>query len=973
MNAASPNQDSVDSTEAALKLLDENNINKQKLSISNDDYDDWDEVEEDVGTSTRMPTAIGEYSRRLSFSPFDGSNDICTLKNTPSHSTTSMNAERNNGEESEEDDDDATKPIAVNHQQYNRQFAFSPADTALAALATEAARNAADNQLLSVPNLLPQSTGNARSTVNKTSTRRKSPPGTTTARQTKKSLSTTKIKIGCRVYTKRKEIFHILANDEQRSALQGFRDDYRLYGTVVSGGSNKGYVVLFDVFPVDHKKVQVVRRRLTVVQGNENESQKDGAEVNLLSEVQLEEEVTAINNNNKRKKGSSYADSIKTFANFDRETLREAKVFDMRYGDMEDDVVKWKILSDTEHITKDQDPLKYPNELDIQHDINFDEEKFDTILFRDFFPSISGHARLMDEYLADTRATYYATVKHNRIKFHDNEDDDPDWIIRQCYLLLIAAVYEADVGVENLWKTGESGGRHQYANFGQYVPKINFKAFLSCAAFLFCDKKYWYVEDRDRGWETFEPVLVNFNDKRKELFKVSLLMLDESMSGWRPKTTKLGGLPNITFEPRKPVPLGTQLKNGVECLSGVLAFQDVVQAPEVQKQKGFFYNDIETLRPERSSLPTSPEIQAHTAEVLRQVEGAEVEIGGWVGGDAWFGSVMTCVEVMKHFAVHSTFIVKNNQFLFPMAALHAVLKARHGDRPAGHWVVMKTEIAKVKLIAIAYAWSQKGISYFISTCGSTIASPIKYESKFENDWGEVDFKEVDRPDIVHFLYEYLPLIDEHNKQRQSLLCLERRWLTKDPWFRLLSTIFGMSVVDMHRLYRYDAIKNMGVPNDEVDSIKLLKFTDLICGNLRLWKYKQKVSCDPKDVSAEGLLVRCQDTDGNISTEPTAKQKQMGIHVGNPVVLSCFICRRYLGEDTKPLRRKTSFWCKDCTMPICKMQRRGEDGGRSLTCIEEHKSTSEMILGCNTPHIRGANIPDNLQICLHNRRSKRIKR
>ncbi len=66
-------------------------------------------------------------------------------------------------------------------------------------------------------------------------------------------------------------------------------------------------------------------------------------------------------------------------------------------------------------------------------------------------------------------------------------------------------------------------------------------------------------------------------------------MLDESMSGWRPKTSKLGGLPNITYEPRKPVLLGTQMKNGVECLSGVLAFQDVVMAPEIQK-KGIFFH-----------------------------------------------------------------------------------------------------------------------------------------------------------------------------------------------------------------------------------------------------------------------------------------------------------------------------------------------------------------------------------------------
>ena len=124
------------------------------------------------------------------------------------------------------------------------------------------------------------------------------------------------------------------------------------------------------------------------------------------------------------------------------------------------------------------------------------------------------------------------------------------------------------------------------------------------------------------------------------------------MSGWRPKTSKLGGLPNYTYEARKPVPLGTMLRNSVECVSGCLVFQDIVQLPELQARKEY-YGEV-------SSLPGMEEVKATPAEVLRQVEGSGLEKGGWVGGDAWFGSVMSCVEVYKRFGVHSTFVVKNN-------------------------------------------------------------------------------------------------------------------------------------------------------------------------------------------------------------------------------------------------------------------------------------------------------------------------
>jgi hypothetical protein len=202
----------------------------------------------------------------------------------------------------------------------------------------------------------------------------------------------------------------------------------------------------------------------------------------------------------------------------------------------------------------------------------------------------------------------------------------------------------------------------------------------------------------------------------------------------------------------------------------------------------------------KTLLPGKPDIQAHVAEVLRQVEGAGVEPGGWTGGDAWFGSVMSCVQLMRDLGVHSTFIVKNNSTFFPMHALHTVLEARHGTKPAGHWVTMTTTIAGVKLIALAYAWSNKGVSYFISTCGSTETSEYKYEAKYEDDWGNTSVRMLDRPKIADFLYQYLPLIDEHNKQRQNLLGLERRWPSKDCWFWLLTTIIGMSVVDMHHCY-----------------------------------------------------------------------------------------------------------------------------------------------------------------------------
>ena len=100
------------------------------------------------------------------------------------------------------------------------------------------------------------------------------------------------------------------------------------------------------------------------------------------------------------------------------------------------------------------------------------------------------------------------------------------------------------------------------------MPKNYFKAFKAAAPFAFCEKKWWYCNKRDRDWPIFQPVMDSLNKKRQDLFSIVLLMLDESMSQWCPKTTKTGWLPNVRHEPRKPGPLGTQFKNAVECLSG---------------------------------------------------------------------------------------------------------------------------------------------------------------------------------------------------------------------------------------------------------------------------------------------------------------------------------------------------------------------------------------------------------------------
>ena len=826
----------------------------------------------------------------------------------------------------------------------------------------EAASNAAEEAVQESAESVTDSTSPS-STANSASRKRSAGPVTTARASNKKKKQQQKKKarkgVGSRVKINRNKLFHLLQGehiDAQQAVLEKLDGDHLLYGTIISGTSNKLYNVRFDAFPAGQQEVKVRSTNLEVVEPGTEEPTHD--HVDLTADAD--------------------ADAMTDdFLSLPESVLAIATTYRHQYGKGDDEKIDWQILRDDEHVTD----LPFNPSPDVQYKKNIDwseDMDFNQVFFDDFFPSIVGHAAIIDDYLSDPRCKCRSTVAAQSIKFHDPDADDPDWRVRVCYTLMIAAASEIEVGVDNLWKRGPSGGRHEFPHFGQYMPVNYFKCFRAAAPFCWCDKKHWYAAKADTPWDVFLPCVADFNDKRQQLLKAVLVVLDESMSGWRPKTSKLGGLPNYTWEPRKPVPLGTMFRNGVECISGILVHQDVVQLPELQASKEF--------HDEPSHLPGCPEIPAHVAEVLRQIKGAGLPRGeGWVGGDSWFGSIMSAVEAKIRFGVDSTWIIKNNHLFFPLKQLFAVLKARYGDHPAGHWVIFRATISGIKLFAMAFAWSQKGVSYIVSTCGSTEPHPTKYVSRFEDEWGCPSSKEINRPWISHMLYEFLPLIDEHNKQRQSLLNLERCWPTTNCWFRLLTTLMGMSVVDMHRWDRNQRSKRPqrqhrrsddDDDNTDIEALKVRKFSDLICGYLNNIERRnitpRRIQGRPSGNPNDDLLERIEDCQGNTTRPQAPSQAKKGRATGNAIVRNCFICRKYLNEGRKTNYQQTQWRCKSCKMPLCKADRvEDQPTGRELSCVDEHFDSEEPQLMCIGVEKMWGSFPRALQVSLHPRRSGRL--
>ena len=126
-----------------------------------------------------------------------------------------------------------------------------------------------------------------------------------------------------------------------------------------------------------------------------------------------------------------------------------------------------------------------------------------------------------------------------------------------------------------------------------------------------------------------------------------------------------------------------------------------------------------------------------------------------------------------------------------------ILKARNSSRPARHWVEMSATKSDTDVMEIERAWNQRGMLYFTSTCGTEMHEETCL-SNFEDYFGTVACKEINRLSICNFVCEVLRIVDEHNRGRQSVLGLEIKLLTKDFWFRSLAIMIRLRAVNAHK-------------------------------------------------------------------------------------------------------------------------------------------------------------------------------
>ena len=153
------------------------------------------------------------------------------------------------------------------------------------------------------------------------------------------------------------------------------------------------------------------------------------------------------------------------------------------------------------------------------------------------------------------------------------------------------------------------------------MPKHEFQAFVHVLPYLWADAQYWYRDPHTLLWEVIMPFVAKINDLCALLMIVLFMVLNETMWGWRPKTSVTGGFPKITHEPRKPVDLGAMAHNAVEAITGIMVFQDLVANLTSQQLKEHMQDD--TILPTlHRAGPEGGRLSVHVTEVLHQVEGS---------------------------------------------------------------------------------------------------------------------------------------------------------------------------------------------------------------------------------------------------------------------------------------------------------------------------------------------------------------
>lgn len=373
-----------------------------------------------------------------------------------------------------------------------------------------------------------------------------------------KSRPSSKARIGKgkRVEVKVGSVLSGCVNQEVLQRLTDLSKNSMLQGTVVSGNNTKGWTLKFDTFT---PPVTVKRSALNLVSEDD-----DAVAAGVFEDSDEEDEVQTLPNDELTVGPGKPARPL--FPVMTASAIRVATECKVFHGKRDDDFVTWTIHADDDRPKVGDTPTAAQIRPEFSETLDLSMSLKD-IFFDCIFPNVEGHGAKMNRFLSNPKSKWYKTAQQHNLVFTDE-------LVRQAWLVTVAGATEVENGIEALFTGGPGTGRKPKADFGRYITKMEYMVFRSCAVFMWCGEEHWHQDTIT--WDAFAPFLTGLTTQRKKLFaNIVVGLMDESMVGWRPKSTATGGLPNITSEPRKPISVGTMFRNVCCGVCSVTLFHQV--------------------------------------------------------------------------------------------------------------------------------------------------------------------------------------------------------------------------------------------------------------------------------------------------------------------------------------------------------------------------------------------------------------
>ena len=148
---------------------------------------------------------------------------------------------------------------------------------------------------------------------------------------------------------------------------------------------------------------------------------------------------------------------------------------------------------------------------------------------------------------------------------------------------------------------------------------------------------------------------------------------------------------------------------------------------------------------------------------------------------------------------HAIMVMKNNHARCPKAWL----ESKMSEFPGGTWIILEGRTKKqVDLLYMGYKYNKRTVLTFIFSKGaSSTTAGRPYKAHFPDIYGNIHVRSIRRPKVLNIYFNDYGAVDAHNQARQGHLALEECWVTSDPYFWIWTTIMGMEVTDLWKIYR----------------------------------------------------------------------------------------------------------------------------------------------------------------------------